>query len=71
MGAVVGTPIGTFTTAILTRNMSKQLQEKAEAMGSSPLFDISSKLALIGANSLLAKHGKDIPLCLELYRVEF
>ena len=71
MGAVVGTPIGTFTTAILTRNISKQLQEKAEAMGSSPLFDISSKLALIGANSLLAKHGKDIPLCLELYRVEF
>jgi hypothetical protein len=71
MGAVVGTPIGTFTTAMLTRNMSKQLQEKAEAIESSSLFDVSSKLALIGMNSLLAKRGNSVPLRLELYQATF
>jgi hypothetical protein len=71
MGAVVGTPIGTFTTVMLTRNMSKQLQEKAEAIESSSLFDVSSKLALIGMNSLLAKHGNSVPLRLELYQATF
>jgi len=71
IGGIIGTPIGTFTTTILTRNMSKQLQEKAETMESSPLFDVSSKMALIGINSLLAKRGNNVPLRLELYRANF
>lgn len=71
VGGMVGTPIGTFTTVMLTKNMPRQLQEKAEAMESLPLLDIPTKLALIGIHSVLAKNGNDVPLCLELYRTAF
>lgn len=68
IGAMVMTPVGTLMSVLLTRNITANTQS---AMESSPLADISSKLALIGTSYLLARNGKEAPVQVELYRKAF
>jgi hypothetical protein len=71
IGAMIMTPVGTLISTVLTRNISGNIKEKAEAIESSPLLDVSSKLTLLGTSYLLARNGNEIPVYLELYRTAF
>ncbi|MGB9595185.1 MAG: hypothetical protein ACPL7B_02790 [Candidatus Poribacteria bacterium] len=68
IGAVIFAPVGTFTTSILTRNMSPKMQKKASALESLPIVDTASKLALLGAYLAIAKEKSKVPIYMELYR---
>ncbi|HGE72876.1 TPA: hypothetical protein ENX78_18730 [Candidatus Poribacteria bacterium] len=67
IGAIIFAPLGTFTTSILTRNMSPKIQKKMALLESLPIIDTASKLALIGAYSTIAKDENSAPIYLELY----
>jgi len=68
IGAMVMTPVGTLTSVMLTRNIPEM---QANAFESSPLMDVSSKLALLGTSYLISRSGKEMPIYLEIYRAAF
>ncbi len=68
IGAMIMTPVGTLTSVMLTRSIPEM---QANAWESSPLADISSKLALLGASYLVSRSGNEIPIYLEIYRTAF
>lgn len=71
IGAVIFAPVGTFTTSILTRNMSSKMQKKVAELESLPIIDATSKLALLCAYSTIVKEKDRFPIYMELYRKTF
>jgi len=73
IGGMLGIPAGIFTATYLTRDFSQKKAEsdKRLASVSFPAFEGSYQLAMLGIQSIFARHGNGIPIRVELCRVAF